>query len=210
MMKAHRLGALAAVLLIGSVTPAIAVPVTYSTSGVFESSRGATLNQGGVQIRFNPVTNVTVDPPPSTNAIFGGFELLAAPGRPGFDVSDFFTLTITQSTPGPGNQSISFTSVVDGVIFTNNSQAFVQFSTSPQSIIAGGFATTYRIVEGDEQNPGRLEILGNTGLVSTLNGEIGQTPTAVIPEPGTMALACAALPLLGLGYARRRRQMAQV
>jgi hypothetical protein len=42
-MKAHRLAALAAVLVVGSVTPAKAVQVTYSTSGVFGSSNSALL-----------------------------------------------------------------------------------------------------------------------------------------------------------------------
>ena len=60
--------------------------------------------------------------------------------------------------------------------------------------------TTYRIVEGDAANPGRLEFFGGVDQVSTLNGEITAIPT---PEPGTMALACVALPLLGLGYMRR-------
>ncbi len=74
-------------------------------------------------------------------------------------------------------------------------------------ITSGGFTTSYRIVEGDEARPGRLDLFGNPGQVSTLNGAIG---IAAVPEPGTMALACAALPLLGLGYVRRRRQMAKV
>ena len=51
-----------------------------------------------------------------------------------------------------------------------------------------------------------MELFGGLGQVSTLNGEIGAI--AAVPEPGTMALACVALPLLGLGYVRNRRRNA--
>ncbi len=207
MLKAHRLAALAAVVLVGSVTPANAIPVTYSTSGVFGSSGTNVLTQSGAQIRFNGQPTVTVDPPPATNALFGGFETLAAPARPGVTLVDTFTLTITQTAPAPGGTAV-FTSTVGGNIFLNNSQAFVQFAAPLTRFITAGLSqTSYRIVEGDEANPGRLDLFGNVGLISNLNGEIN---TVVIPEPGTMAMVCAALPLLGLGYVRRRRQLAKV
>ena len=203
-MKAPYLAALAAVLVIGSVTPAHAIPVTYSTSGVFGSSGTSTLTQDGVRIDFNNLASTTVNPPPNTNALFGSFTTVAVPASPGITLVDTFTLTITQSAPGPG--TAVFTSTVGGTIFVGNSQAFIQFAAPLTRIIAsGGFTTSYRIVEGDEANPGRLELFGNTGQVSTLNGNIG---IAAVPEPGTMALACVALPLLGLGYARNRRRNA--
>ena len=204
MLKAYRLAAFAAVLVVGSVTPANAIPVTYSTSGVFGSSNTNVLNQMGAQIRFNPVASTTVNPPPDTNANFGGFETLAAPAN-SVTLVDTFTLTITQTAPAPGGTAV-FTSVVGGNIFLGNSQAFVQW-TGPMTrfITSGGFTTSYRIVEGDEARPGRLDLFGNPGQVSTLNGAIG---IAAVPEPGTMALACAALPLLGLGYIRNRRRNA--
>ncbi len=206
MLKAHRLAAFAAVLVVGSVTPANAVPVTYSTSGVFGSSGTNLLSQGGAQIRFNNLASTTVNVPPDTNAIFGGFETLAAPPSPGVTLVDTFTLTITQTAPVPG--SATFTATVGGNIFLGNSQAFVQWNGPfTRFITSDGITTSYRIVEGDDANPGRLELFGNPNQVSTLNGEIG---IVAIPEPGTMALACAALPLLGLGYVRSRRQMAKV
>jgi hypothetical protein len=202
-MKAQRLAALAAVLVIGSVTPARAIPVTYSTSGVFGSSGTNALTQDGVRIEFNNLASTTVNPPPATHALFGSFTTVNLPAT-AFTLVDTFTLTITQTAPGPG--TATFTSTVGGTIFIGNSQAFVQFAAPLARIIdGGGFATTYRIVEGDEANPGRLELFGNTGQVSTLNGEIG---IAAVPEPGTMALACVALPLLGIGYARNRRRNA--
>jgi len=200
-MNIHRLAALVAVLVIGSVTPANAIPVTYSTSGVFGSSGSNILNQNGVRIEFNNLASTTVSPPPTTAALFGSFTTAALPTASATLV-DTFTLTITQTGPAPGGTA-TFTSTVGGTIFVGNSQAFIQFAAPLTRIVtAGGFTTSYRIVEGDDQNPGRLELFGNVGQVSTLNGEVG---IAAVPEPGTMALACVALPLLGLGYARNRR-----
>ena len=172
MMKAHCLAALAAVLLVGAVTPANAVQVTYSTSGTFGSSGTALLSQGGAQIRFDPIAT-TVDGPPDTNAIFGSFTTVAAPASPGVTLVDTFTLTITQTSPAPGGELV-FTATVGGRIFINNSQAFVQFDDPlMQTITSGGVTTIYRIVEGDEANPGRLGLFGGEGQESTINGRIG-------------------------------------
>src|SRR5687768_5754637 len=121
MMKPHRLAALAALLVVGAVSPANAVPVTYSTAGVFGSSGTNTLNQNGAQIRFDALGLTTVNPPPDTNALFGSFTTLAAPAA-STTLVDTFTLTITQTAPGPGG--LTFTSTVGGNIFVGNSQAF--------------------------------------------------------------------------------------
>jgi len=206
MRKTHLLAALGAILFVGAVTPAMAVPVTYSTSGVFGSSGSNIFNQNGVRIDFNNLASTTVNPPPATNALFGSFTTVAVPTN-STPVTDTFTLTITQSAPGPG--SIVYTSTVGGTIFLGNSQAFVLFNGPlTRTITSGGFTTTYRIVEGDEANPGRVELFGNPGLISTVNGEIDAIAAAPVPEPGTMALACIALPMLGLGYLRSRRRNA--
>ncbi len=204
MIKAHRLAGLAALFLVGSVTPANAIPVTYSTTGVFGVSGTNILDRDGVRIEFNNLLSTTVNPPPNTNALFGSFTTVTVPATSATLV-DTFTLTIIQTVPGPGNVAF-MSSTVGGSIFIGNSQAFVQFNGPlTRTITSGGFTTSYRIVEGDEANPGRLELFGNPGFISTLNGDIG---IVAIPEPGTMALACIALPLLGLGYARNRRRNA--
>ena len=207
MRKTH-LAALAAIIVVGSVTPAFAIPVTYTTTGRFTSSNSNVFTQGGAQITFNALT-ATVLAPPDTNAIFGSFTTNALPAS-AVTLVDTFTLTITQSAPGPG--SVVYTSTVGGSIFLGNSQAFVQFNGPlTQTITSGGATTTYRIVEGDDATPGRVELFPNPGDVSTINGEIGAVATSPVPEPGTMALACIALPLVGLGYVRnRRRRTAQV
>ena len=62
MLKAHRLAALAAVLVVGAVTPANAVPVTYSTSGIVRLLRHGPPHPGRRQIRFDPIAT-TVDGP---------------------------------------------------------------------------------------------------------------------------------------------------
>ena len=130
MMKTHRLAALAAVLLVGSVTPANAVPVTYSTAGVFGSSGTNILSQGGARSASIPIAT-TVDVPPTTNAIFGSFTTTQRPRRaPASPWSTPSPLTITQTAPAPGG-TVVFTSTVGGTIFLDNSQAFVQFDRPP-------------------------------------------------------------------------------
>jgi hypothetical protein len=209
-MKAHRLAALAAILVVGSVTPAFAIPVTYTTTGRFTSSNSNVFTQGGAQITFNALT-ATISAPPDTNAIFGSFTTGTLPAS-SVTLMDTFTLTITQSAPVPGG-SVSFTSTVGGSIFLGNSQAFVQFNGPlTQTITTGDTTTIYRIVEGDDATLGRVELFPNQGDISSINGEVSVSGGVVpIPEPGTMALACIALPLLGLGYVRNhRRRTAQV
>jgi hypothetical protein len=219
MRNAHWLAALAAVLVVGAVSPAAhAVQVTYSTSGTFGSSGTALLSQGGAQIRFNPIATA-VDANPLTSALFGSFTTLAAPAGPGLTLVDTFTLTITQSGPAPGG-ALVFTSSVGGRIFLNNSEAFVQFDEPlVQAITSGGATTSYRIAAG-----GAAGLFGGPGQEATINGEIGVTGTDAgpdpspaadggpdtgilsAPEPGTLAMACVALPLIGLGYVRNRRR----
>jgi len=202
MIKAHSLAALAAVLVVGAVTPARAVQVTYSTSGVFGSSGTALLSQGGAEIRYNPIAT-TVDGAPTTNALFGSFTTVGAPAEPGVTLVDTFSLTITQSAPAPGGEVV-FTSSVGGRIYLNGSQAYVEFDDPlEQSLHVGGFLTTYRILAGSASNPGRSALFGGLGQEAMINGEISIVSA---PEPGTMAMACLALPLLGLGYLRRRRR----
>lgn len=204
MIKTHCLAALAAVLVVGAIAPAHAVQVTYSTSGTFGSSGTSLLGQGGARIRFNPVAK-TVDGSPTADVIFGSFTTLEAPADPGVTLVDTFTLRITQSGPAPGGELV-FTSTVGGRIFLNNSQAFVQFDDPlVQSIHEGGYLSTYRIVAGDAANPGRSGLFGGVDQEATINGEIS---IVAAPEPGTMALACLALPLLGLGYVQNRHRNA--
>src|SRR5690349_16202391 len=105
MMKPHCLAALAAVLVVGAITPAHAIPVTYSTSGTFGSSGTGLLSQGGTQIQFNSIAT-TVDGSPTAAAIFGSFTTVAASADPGVTLVDTFTLTITQSGPAPGGELV--------------------------------------------------------------------------------------------------------
>ena len=202
MIKLHSLAALAAVLVVGAVTPAQAVQVTYSTTGVFGSSGTALLSQGGGQIRYNPIAT-TVDGAPTTNALFGSFTTVGAPAEPGVTLVDTFTLTITQGEPAPGGEVV-FTSSVGGRIYLNGSQAYVEFDDPlEQSLHVGGFLTTYRILAGGAVEPGPVGLLRRPepGGDDQRRDQHRQRP-----EPGTMAMACLALPLLGLGYMRRRRR----
>jgi len=185
-IKPNRLAGLAALLLVGSVTPASAVTVTSSTSGVFGSSNSNVLSQGGVVITFNELISMNVDVAWSASALLGSFATTTAPSNSTGTLSDTFTLTITQRSPGP--DGVMSTSTVSGTIFVENSQAFVMFN-------------------GPLTNGQEGTINDEIGIVSTpvpaADGDVGILHA---PEPGTMAMACLALPLLGLGYARSRRR----
>lgn len=227
MMKAHRLAALAAVLIVGAVTPvqAVQVPVSYTTSGQFGASNSNTLVRDGVTITYNSFTsNYVLDTVllPSSAADFGSFTITGTANAiaqfNAAGLADRFTLTIDQNAPvptpdAPPNNPISFSSQISGTIFFGSggggsSNAFLQFdpNTLTQTIV-GSPSITYRLVEGDDASAGRVRLFTGTGSNITGNISIAGTPAA-IPEPGTMALACAALPLLGLGYVRSRRRNA--
>ena len=170
-MKAHCLAALAAALLLGAVTPANAVQVTYSTSGTFGSNGTMLLNQGGAQIRFDGIA-ATLDDPLNTNALFGSFKTLSAPANSGVTLVDTFTLTITQTSTSLDAELV-FTSTVGGRIFLNNSQAYIEFDGDlSQSLTSDGVTTTYRIGSGGAANPVRLGLFGGEGQVATLFGEV--------------------------------------
>ena len=70
---------------------------------------------------------------------------------------------------------------------------------------------TYDILTVGQPVAGRVDLAAGVPS-SPISGRITVVETREVvptPEPGTMALACAALPLLGLGYMRgRRRQSA--
>jgi hypothetical protein len=215
MLKSHRLAALAAVLVVASITPANAITVSYSTEGVFGvNGTNSFLTKGGVTVTYvaasesytinDALNNTTV-------ADFGHFEVTGTAGALAqYDSQvDTFTLTITQSAPTPtGAGTATFESTLNGTIVfetdSGGSSAYVQFDPSGLSRTIKGLTAdvTYLIVESD-RDPGRVDL--DTGDQSNINGRI---TIAHAPEPGTMAMACLALPLLGLGYMRHRRRQA--
>ena len=162
MLKAHCLAALAALFVVGAVTPAHAIPVTYSTAGVFGSS-GTTSSA-----RAAPRSGSIPSPHDRRRAPDHQRDLRlvqdpAAPPSPGVTLVDTFTLTITQTAPAPGGTAV-FTSTVGGTIFLGNSQAFIQFNAplrgpSPAADSRRPTGSS----KGTTANPGRLELFGGMG-----------------------------------------------
>ena len=81
MLKSHRLAALAAVLVVGAVTPANAVQVTYSTSGTFGFNGTNPSPRAAPRSGTTPITT-TVDAAPTTYAHFGSFTYRRGPAEP--------------------------------------------------------------------------------------------------------------------------------
>jgi len=185
--------------LAGQAREARAVVVTYSTMGVFASS-GTNVytdpQNPNVRITFTGIpSGPAADVPPAAQVNFGFLEntsLAAATTIEG--VADTFTLTITQTTPSGG--STSFVGTLGGTLRFLNSQAFIDFETGIKTI----GLVTYRIIEADEGVAGRATV-ASSGR-STVEGEVN-----LVPEPGTMAMACIALPVLVGAWVRRRRQV---
>jgi hypothetical protein len=140
------------------------------------------------------------------------------------------TLTIFASSDGytrPAGNSLTLRSTLSSSdvgltagTLSANTQAALTFTST---LISG--ATTTSPVSGvlTLTDPGTVKsdvmalrlnptyTLQNTVTVTLgANGQVGldATTRALVPEPATMAMAFTALPLLGLGYLRRRRSQA--
>jgi hypothetical protein len=113
-----------------------------------------------------------------TNLLSGTFDSALLQGRQGGGVA---SLT-AQNDPAPGD-NVHFTS--DFIKFGDSSENALSWaltSLSPKLKITAGFLNPFKA--------------SGTGLFQY----------APVPEPGTLALAGAALPLLALSYLRRRRR----
>jgi len=212
---------LGGLLLLGA--EAQAIPVTYTTTGVFGASGTNVFSSGGVTIRYEapsitlpgppPITlpdPQTVDANPTTNAGFGRFNTTGTTAMSPVTVSTSFTLTVTQlavnmvPTPPPNND-IDFTSQITGTLQVNSSGAVLLFNPPlNQTITAGALPVIYQIVNAADQVAGRILIAPpSTGNgITAIEGRI-----TVVPEPSAMVLvgmgAVAPIALMG----RRRLKM---
>lgn len=202
-MKKQMILALALVALFA--TSAMATPVTFSTAGTFTcgnvlsvtcalSGSTVTIGTGANQfsLTFNGIGSSTVNPNPSTNTSFGFVHSTATATGNGMLSTESlgFTLTITQTVPGPTGSG-TLVAIVTGTIFqsaSNNGNLTFLLSDVPASI------------NGVSYSP---QIDNFIVPPSTLNGDTSLQGTVAVPEPASLALLGSGL-LFGGNFVRRK------
>ena len=164
-----------------TVTPALATTITYSTTGGFSASGGAssaTFGSGGntLTLSFSGIVNSTVDANPTTNGS-AGFITASVIGA-GATAAGSFTLTIDQTAPSVGSGGLS--GALFGNISANSSSGTLDFSTT--TLTLGSIVYTL------QQPPGGYDLVPP----STLNGEtsiqLQITAPSAVPEPSFFGL----------------------
>jgi hypothetical protein len=217
MTKTQRLGSICrGVLLAGlAITPALAVDVTYNTTGCFGVActgvPTSAIVVGGVTITYNGVTGASVSPPYPTSAQFGTFSTTA--GASGTTNTDF-NLTVSQIIPvGAGAETLSDT--FKGTISTSSSSVKLTFTggagsggTPVSSVDPEDGAAAYQFSLGgvvyyvDQVTPVHPSTTG--GGISSINGAID---ASAVPEPAFYGLTGAGFAGLLLMALRRRQQL---
>jgi hypothetical protein len=223
MLSVQRLRSIGRVALTVAVaiTPALAMEVTYNTTGTFNCSgagsgctaAGSVLSApNGLTITYSGLFGATVAPPYPTNAQFGSFTAGAESG-PVDPIFGAFTLLIAQTVPSPVGTA-TLAGQFAGTISTNSSNILLKFTngsgtTPPPSLssdpISGAAAYSFTIGDVtywiDQRTPINPSSTG--GGVSTINGAIEET---ISPEPSFLALTGAGFAgLLALALRRRSR-----
>jgi hypothetical protein len=180
------LAVVTAIALMGTVVPAHAILVAYSTSVTFNGLPTATF--GGITISFNGVSNLADAP---TFAGLGMFHVDGGAGAPSSPIQ--VVLSINQSIPSAGSASSlvgaltgEFTSPIGG-----GGQIDWSSTHATIGLVDYDIATGSVILVPSASNTGGGP--GNT----MVHGQI-----SVVPEPSTLLLVGTGLTLLA-GMARR-------
>jgi hypothetical protein len=219
MTKRYHLRSAGLLLILGAlaIAPSFATTVTYSTTGAFSGGSNVFTGADGLTITYNDLTDASVTEPFPTNAQFGSFDV-TGPASTTQTVSTHFSLTIAQSSPTPGTETL--TDTFSGTIKKTSSSIVLNFTGgsgdggAPVLVVGGDpvdGATAYMFDLGgvtywvDRRTPINPSTTG--GGVSTINGAISAPG---VPEPSLLGLS--SLGFLGLvGMAiRRRKQEKQV
>jgi hypothetical protein len=166
--------------------PAFAEDVTYSTTGGFSASGGASSATFGggsntLTLAFAGQSTATLDASPSTNGSAGFIE--ASVTGTGNTASGTFTLTIDQTAPSVGTGGLSGN--LSGTITSNSSGGLLDFTST--SLTLGNIVYTL------QQPPGGYELVSPATLMGETSIQFNITATA-LPEPTFYGLT-------GMGFA---------
>ena len=177
-------------------TPALAEPVTFSTTGGFSASGGASSAIFGsgpntLTLSYSGIVNSTVGTPTNSSA---GLITASVTGTGG-DAGGTFTLTIDQTAPSVGSGGLD--GDLSGTISSNSSLGTLDFTST--SLTLGDIVYTL------QQPPGGYDLVPP----STLNGETSiqlNTTASAVPEPAFLGLTgLGFFGIVGITFLRNRR-----
>ena len=178
--------------------PALAAPITFTTSVGFGSNTGLatdSITMGGIELTATNVTR-TIDP---TTLTLSNLVQFAGINNPGPGPGTFlvpFHLTITETAPPPAQSQNVGSGVLAGTVSDTNGVLRLTFSSpTVLTFTNGGFATTFGLIfDNTALDQFNLPVPGQSRDLAAL---IVQTET---PEPAAFGLV-----LIGLGLLMRRR-----
>lgn len=178
-------------------TPALADMVTFSTTGGFSESGGASSATFGVgpntlTLSYAGITDSTVGTPTNSSA---GFITASVTGTGG-DASGTFTLTIDQTAPTVGSGGIN--GDLSGTITSNSSSGTLDFISS--SLTLGDIVYTL------QQPPGGYDLVPPNTLDGETSIQFHVVATSAVPEPAFLSLTgLGFFGIVGITFLRNRR-----
>jgi len=178
-------------------TPAFADMVTFSTTGGFSESGGASSATFGVgpntlTLSYMGITDSTVGTPTNSSA---GFIMASVTGTGG-DASGTFTLTIDQTVPTVGSGGLD--GDLSGTITFNSSSGTLDFTST--SLTLGNIVYTL------QQPPGGYDLVPPNTLDGDTSIQFHLVANSTVPEPAFLSLTgLGFLGIVVIAFLRNRR-----
>jgi hypothetical protein len=201
--------ALAAMSVMAAAQIASALPVSFTTTGLFNPNNGVGLTNvvtiNGMTITYNAGNSSPgFNPSPVSFTDFGTFTVAGAATSGPISSVDF-TLSIVQAVPLPGGTQAFGVGSVSGTLNVGNSTAFVQF-TSPLSVTFTNTTDSviYTIISNDIGTPGSVA-LKPPGEITTVQGRVN---IAAVPLPASVWGGMGLFAAMGAMQLRRKMMKA--